>query len=198
MLHAAGRGLVLSELTPLDVAAPVVALLGLYLYLRLGRAHYGPEADYVEVIRRSVLPQLNRLARRRGWGYTAYRLGRDEFVGYIEDDPEVVEERLHAAGYERMPLAAFKYSPDGRPEVGSWAWRESLLATRQVHVMLFETGDGEATEVYAHDEFNAYNPRVALAHYLGLGYVPLGGLAASVVADSPKVVRAEAAARRGE
>lgn len=160
------------------VLAGAVALGGAYLSLRLGRKHYGPDADYWELVRRAVLPQLNRLARRNGWGYAAYTLSNDEYLGKVDEDPEAFEERLYAMGAYRMPLAAYKYRPgpedkERRGEVGSWAWRPWLFSRRQIHLILFEGEEGE-TLVFGHEEANAYNPLTAASHYLGIGYRPLG------------------------
>lgn len=168
----------IAGLEPIEIAAPVVALAGLSAYLYLGRQHYGADADYWEVIRRSLLPQLNRLARRNGWGYAAYRLTEAEFIGTFDMPPEEFEERLEELGFERMPLAAFKYAPDGREEVGSWAWRPSMLSRFQIHIIPFEsreTLDGvPRTDAAGHLEYNAYNPLTAFGHYTGLMYIKLG------------------------
>jgi hypothetical protein len=167
------------DVSATEVAAPLVALAGILLYLRLGRRRYGADADFWEVIRRTLLPQLNRLARRNGWGYAAYELSEAEFVGNVPASPEVFEKSIEGHGLLRMPLAAFKYAPDGRPEVGSWAWRSSLLARLQLHIIIFEAEDG-TTDVYGHIEFNAYNPATALLHYTGAKYIPLGETGRSV------------------
>lgn len=167
----------------LDIAAPIVAVVAAYLvYYVIGRSSLGADADWWETVRRTTLPQLNRLAARNGLGYAAYTLSWDEYVGRLEIPPERVEVLLEEAGFERMPLAAFKYDPVGRPEVGSWAYRDGhpLTAARQDHVMLFAVGDGErpmATDLYAHNEFNAFNPAFAVAHYLGVEYRPAVGIA---------------------
>lgn len=153
----------------LDVAAPIIAIVAGYaLYFKLGRSNLGADDDWWEGIRRGVLPQLNRFARRRGFGYAAYHLSPAEYAGRLELPAERVERLLEDTGFERMPLAAFKYAPDDRPEVGSWAFREEgpLIAGRQDHVMLFEA-EG-ATDLFAHNEFNAFNPFTATLHYLGI------------------------------
>lgn len=162
-------------MTPLELAAPLVAIAGTAIYLFLGRQHYGADADYWEVVRRSILPQMNRLARRRGLGYAAYTLDVDEYLGSVPESPDDFEHRLERGGSARMWLAAFKYAPDGRPEVGSWAWRSSLWDEHQLHLILFANPDG-STDLFGHVEYNAYNPKTALQHYLGVKYVPLGEL----------------------
>lgn len=159
------------ELFP--IAAGLVSLGFLYVYLRAGKEHFGPDADYWEIVRRSFLPQLNRLARRNGLGYAAYTLGHSEYLGKTDLSPEEFEHRLASMGFRRMPLAAFKYDPAGNPEIGSWAWRPAVLHPRQLHLILFEGEDG-GTRVWGHSEPNALNPLTAASHYLGNNYRPLG------------------------
>lgn len=160
----------------LQIAAPLVAIIAVWvLYVRLGRSHLGADDDWWEAIRRLVLPQLNRVARRNGWGYAAYTLTWGEYAGRVHLGEEAFEKNLEALGFERMPLAAFKFDPSGRPEAGSWAYRDSLFAERQLHVIIFNHGGG-AIDIFAHDEYNAFNPATALQHYLGVDYDPGAGV----------------------
>ncbi len=171
----------IDTITPTQLVAPLVATTALLLFLRARRSAYsrrvlGPAADGWEYVRRGLLPLLDRLLRRHAPGqhYAAYQLSLDEVVGTIDATPEEVEQLLWDAGFRRMPLAALKDLPDGRVERGSWAYRDSLLADRQLHVMLFATSEGQ-TLVAAHQEANALNPAVAMDHYRGRGYdVPAG------------------------
>lgn len=157
------------------IAAPIVAVVGfVLLYGVLQPAHRGPSATFWNRGREAVLPRLHRLASRLRVGYAAYELQDREYVGRIDAPVEDVDELLAAYGFERMPLSAWKTLPDGRSEAGSWARRDGPLADRQLHVMLFRTEDG-ATDVYAHDEFNAFHPRHAAKHYHGIDYSPRGG-----------------------
>jgi len=162
-------------ITSTQVAAPLVATIALLLYLRARRSPYarrvlGPAADGWEYVRRGLLPMLDRFLRRQdGDHYASYELGEQELVGLIDAPPEEVEQMLWKRGATRMPLAALKRLIDGRVEVGSWAWRDGLLAREQVHIMLFRgVRDGE-TLVAAHKEPNALNPWTALDHYRGRG-----------------------------
>lgn len=164
-----------------SIAAPLVATAALLATLWAirqprSRALLGPAADFWEYVRRGLLPLLDRMLRRRAPGqhYAAYQLSMDEVVGTIDATPEEIEQLLWDAGFRRMPLAALKSLPDGRVERGSWTYRDSLLADRQLHVMLFATAEGQ-TLVAAHAEANALNPMVAMDHYRGRGYdVPAG------------------------
>jgi len=157
------------------IAAPIVATFGMFLlYGVLQPTHRGPTATFWNRGRAAVLPGLDRLAKRLGAGYAAYELQPREYVGRIDAPVEDVDRLLAAHGFERMPLSAWKTLPDGRSEAGSWARRDGVLADRQLHVMLFRTDDG-ATDVYAHDEFNAFHPRYAAEHYHGVDYCPQTG-----------------------
>jgi hypothetical protein len=159
----------------IPIAAALVstaALLAFMWALRQprNRRYVGPAADYWELVRRILLPLLARRVPAVKWSYELH--GR-EYVGRINEPPEEVEQLLWDHGFTRMPLAAYKTLPDGSGEVGSWAFRESLTAEKQLHVMLFADGDG--TAVYAHAEYSAINPLVALKHYRGTGYNPDAG-----------------------
>jgi len=157
------------------VGAPVVAVAWfVLLYGLLQPTHRGPTATFWNRGRAAVLPQLDSIARRLRLGYAAYELDDSEYAGRIDAPIEDVDTLLAAYGFERMPLSAWKTLPDGRTEAGSWARREHPLAERQLHVMLFQAGE-EATDCYAHEEFNAFHPRYAAAHYHAVEYNPPAG-----------------------
>jgi len=165
----------LTTLEIVPVVASLVSLVALLLFVRALRGPrtrrlLGPAADWWETLRRWLLPLLDRIARERlpGDHYASYELASREIVGVIDAPPERVEQLLWEAGARRMPLAALKRLPDGRVEIGSWAFRESPLARRQVHVMLFATAEGR-TLVAAHEEASALNPWTAWDHYRGVG-----------------------------
>jgi len=156
------------------VAAHAVSLLALTLHALLDSNHLGLEAAYWHRVRRRWLPGLHRLAQRLDVGYAAYELDEREFAGRIDQPVEAVETLLADHDFERMPLSAWKTLADGRSEAGSWALREEPLADRQLHVMLFRTGDG-ATELYAHEEYNPLHPVHASKHYHCIGHDPQAG-----------------------
>jgi len=163
--------------TPTAIAAPLVATAALLATLWAARGprsrHWlGPAADGWEYVRRGLLPLLDRLMRRSSSGrhYASYELTDRELVGLIDAPPEEVEQLLWDAGAVRQPLAALKTLPDGRKEVGSWAFRDGLLAETQTHVILFEGILEGETLVAAHQEASPINPWTALDHYRGRGY----------------------------
>lgn len=127
----------------------------------------GPAADYLEYVRRLVCPLLDRLAGQylEGRHYATYELAERELVGLIDAPPEAVERMLWDAGAVRQPLAALKTLPDGRTEAGSWAFRDSLLAPTQTHVVLFAGVEDGETLVAAHQEASPLLPWTALDHY---------------------------------
>lgn len=75
------------------------------------------------------------------------------YVGTVHLPIEDVEEELRDGEFAWDPLSMYHYTPAGNKADGSWAYRSSWLADRQLHVVLFAEGP-EVTEVYAHDEFN--------------------------------------------
>lgn len=158
-------------------SAPLVAAV--FLVVTAVRAQYstrGPKIRFWSRVRRRYLPTLDRLARSLDVGYAAYELGHREYAGTLRADPREAERVLYRRGFRRNPFAAFKTLPDGRREFSSWCYRSSILATRQVHVMLFDRPGG-GTDVYAHAEYSSINPLVANKHYNGEGYDPTRGQA---------------------
>lgn len=173
------------------VGGLVLTLAYLALGYYLGRDALGPDANWWGPLRRTVVPRLDRLLADKGM-YAENSADPDEFVGTVALDPEGVEAALYKQGYLWNFAAGLKTGPDGRTEYSSWARRqvqrprlralldvleripalgvpveilESVLAYRQVHVTLFD-GDG-VTHVFAHEEPNAINPLVYVAHYRG-------------------------------
>jgi len=150
------------------IAAPLVAAVALIAWYGYADDNVrGPRASWWNGLRRLTLPLLDRLACEHTIGYAKYELDDEEFVGTAKGSIGDVEAKLWMLGFERMPLSALKRLEDGRQERGSWAYREGPLATRQLHVMLFDSVDG-GMDVYAHDEYNAFHPRYALKHYRGV------------------------------
>ena len=160
---------------PIRYAAPVVA--GTFLLITLYQAkkgRRGPETEFWELVRGTAIPLLDKAGRALDIGYAAYTVGYYEYAGSLEESPEAAESLLYEHGFRRNPLSAYKTLSDGRKEQGSWVWRESLLATKQLHVMTFQRTNG-GTDCYAHWEYSAINPTTALKHYRGKDYSPKKG-----------------------
>lgn len=121
--------------------------------------------DFWEAVRARTLPWLHRWLSLVG-AYAEGDVAPSSYALTAELPEEALERRLHAAGFVRNPLAAFKRL-DGDRETGSWVWRRSLLADRQLHVVLFPGPAPRETDVYAHRELSWITHPVA--HYRQAG-----------------------------
>lgn len=102
-------------------------------------------------VRQRVGPLLNQFIRSLGQPTThVYPAG---YVGTVGLPIEEVEAELRAGEFSWDPLSMYHNTLEGNDADGSWAYRSSWLADRQLHVILFVQGSA-VTEVYAHDEFN--------------------------------------------
>jgi hypothetical protein len=120
----------------------------------------GPGGRYWEVLRRVASRVLGRVFDER----TGPRpVAAGEYAGRVDASLDRLEAGLWAAGFVRNPFARLKVQ-DGRAEAGSWVYRESPLAHRQLHLMLFRRDDG-GVDVYAHEEVSNVHPGLALAHF---------------------------------
>jgi len=145
------------------LAMQFAAVLGLVqAYAVPFRRNRGPEARWWEPLRRRA---SRLLGRRFDRGAGPRRVTRTEYAGRLPMSLPAAEELLYRRGFVRNPLSRLKQR-EGTPEAGSWVARESPLAARQLHCMLFEEG-GE-TVVYAHEEFSSVHPLYAAAHFAGV------------------------------
>lgn len=102
-------------------------------------------------LRQRVGPAIDRAAQTVGQPITrVYPAG---YVGTVHRPIDEVESELRDGGFTWDPLSVYHYTLEGDAADGSWAYRSSWRADRQVHVVLFAEGS-ETTDVYAHDEFN--------------------------------------------
>lgn len=106
--------------------------------------------DRLTAIRRRVCPVLHRIAQRFG-GYVECTMNPVEYVGTVERRLTRFRSDLHEMGFRREPIAALKRRRDGRPSAGSWVFRRSLFADRQLHVTVFHAA-ASCVELYAHWE----------------------------------------------
>lgn len=102
-------------------------------------------------LRQQLGPWIDRFAR--AFGRPTTRVYPAGYVETVRLPIEEVEAELRASQFAWDPLSMYHYTPEGNDTDGSWAYRSSWLADRQLHVVLFAEGSG-TTEIYAHDEFN--------------------------------------------
>lgn len=102
-------------------------------------------------LRQRIGPWLDRFARVLGQPTT--RVHPPGYVGTVDISIEDLEAELSDGGFTWDPLSTYHYTPEGSSTDGSWAYRSSWFADRQLHVVLFRQ-HSDRTDVYAHDEFN--------------------------------------------
>lgn len=151
----------MSERLP-DAVVALGAGLGLGLtYGLAARYNVGPQGRWWESVRRGLSRLGGRVDRRLG----PRPITEAEYAGTLDMPPELADEFLWGRGFVRNPFARLKVR-DGTPERGSWVYRDSPLAFRQLHLMLFAREDLR-TDVYAHEEASSVNPFVAVDHFDG-------------------------------
>lgn len=102
-------------------------------------------------LRQWLAPRLTELAR--ALGQPEYRLRDAEYVGTIQQPLDEFTETLREHGFEWDPLAWYHHPPVGSEPDGSWAYRPSPLADRQLHVILIAHSPAYV-DVFAHEEYN--------------------------------------------
>lgn len=131
-------------------------------------------SDPLNTIRRRVLPLLDDLFGRLFDGYAEITQTETEYAGTLFLPLDTVETVLtQDLGFQRNASAALEVRIDGDVSDGSWVWRESSLADRQLHVILHGSDDG--VEVYAHWEHSSITH--PLKHYRMNDYQPETGVA---------------------
>lgn len=125
-------------------------------------------------LRRKLWPKIHDAKQDLHSGlFGKYTLRPEERVGTVHKTPCEFQSDLRDMGFSREPVAALKYHEDGRKSAGSWAWRESRRANKQLHVTIFDNGDG-TTEINAHWEYSWITHPVA--HYRGVDYDRAAGV----------------------
>lgn len=126
------------------------------------RWNVGPQGRWWERLRRGASRGLGRVLDPR---IGPRPITDGEYAGRLDASLDTVERRLWEDGFVRNPLSRLKRR-DGEPEAGSWVRRDSPLARRQLHLMLFP-GDGGGVDVYAHEEPSSVNPLLGYVHLTG-------------------------------
>jgi hypothetical protein len=109
------------------------------------------EPDFPYWVRQYVGPGITRLARTIG--QPEYRIRRTEYVGTVRLPMEELIAELRAGGFAWGPFSWYHQPPVETDPNGSWTYRRSLLADRQLHVVLSAQAR-EHVAVYAHEEYN--------------------------------------------
>ncbi len=100
-------------------------------------------------VRHWLGPLITRLGRTLG--QPEYRLRDTEYVGTVQQPLDEFTETLQKHGFEWDPLAWYHQPSVGSEPNGSWAYRRTLLADRQIHVILIAHSP-EYIDVFAHEE----------------------------------------------
>lgn len=109
------------------------------------------QPDLLYRVRQRVGPWLTRLARTLG--QPEYRIRQTEYVGTVRLPMEELIAKLRAGGFTWGPFSWYHQPPVETNPNGSWTYRRSLLADRQLHVILTAQAR-EHIAVYAHEEYN--------------------------------------------
>ncbi len=96
-------------------------------------------------------PVIDRVAKR--FGQPEYRVWPNGYVATVSAPVGEVEKKLHDDGFSWDPLSLYHYTLVGKGSDGSWTYRSSRLADRQLHVVLFERSR-DRTDIYAHTEYS--------------------------------------------
>jgi hypothetical protein len=123
----------------------------------------GPESRWWESLRRAIAGAVARVDEQAG----PREVVHGEYAGALGRSLAQTEQWLWDMGFVRNPVARLK-TRNGEPEAGSWVYRSSPLARRQLHLMLFERADG-GVDVYAHEELSSVHPLYGPAHFRGTG-----------------------------
>lgn len=102
-------------------------------------------------LRRRIGPEIDRVAKRVG--QPEYRVWPKGYVATVSAPIGDVEEKLHNWGFSWDPVSLYHYTLVGNGSDGTWAYRSSRLADRQLHVVLFERSR-DRTDIYAHTEYS--------------------------------------------
>lgn len=117
--------------------------------MREAVGHFQP--DFLYRVRQHVGPWITGLARTLG--QPEYRILQAEYVGTVSLPMEELIAVLRAGGFSWGPFSWYHQPPVQTDPNGSWTYRRSLLADRQLHVILVSQAP-EHIAVFAHEEYN--------------------------------------------
>lgn len=103
-------------------------------------------------IRRRALPPVDTVKDRLFDGFAMSHSTEDEYAATVHGSLEELEAMLDALGFAPSLFSALKVRFDQNVEDGSWVWRQSPLASRQLHVVAHKREGEAAFDIYAHLE----------------------------------------------
>ena len=126
----------------------------------------GRSADVYNATRRRLLPGLHGVLDAVIGGYALSDTPPEEYVATLCCSESEAEALLNSLGLDRNIAASLKVRIDGNVSDGSWVYRESLLASHQLHVTIHRSDGG--VDAYAHWEYSSI--RHPYRHYLAREY----------------------------
>ncbi len=126
----------------------------------------GRSTDVYNATRRRLLPGIHGALDTFIGGYALSDTPPEEYVGTLHGSEPEVESLLASLGLDRNLVASLKVRIDGNVSDGSWVYRESLLASHQLHVTIHRAETG--VDTYAHWEYSSI--RHPYRHYLAREY----------------------------
>lgn len=116
-------------------------------------------------IRHTIGPWINWLAE---WlGQPNYHVQPTEYAGTAQCSLRDLEATLRADGFSWAPFSFYHRTPVGTRPHRSWTYRSSVLADRQLHVILFAQSS-ETIDIYAHTEYNWLRHPMKHAQQIGI------------------------------
>jgi hypothetical protein len=110
-----------------------------------------PRLSVPRRVRQRLGPWIDRLARRVG--QPEYHVRDEGYAGTVSVPVADLESRLADAGFSWDPVSLYHRTQAGTGTDGSWVYRSSPLADRQLHVVLFAQS-ADRLDVYAHEEYS--------------------------------------------
>lgn len=102
-------------------------------------------------LRRAVGPWIDRVAR--AVGQPVVHIRSSEYAGTAHCRIDDLEAHLSQAGFHWDPISLYHFTPLGTRADGSWVYRDSPLADRQLHAVLFAQNE-DRVDVYGHYEYS--------------------------------------------
>lgn len=116
-------------------------------------------------LRHTIGPWIDRLADRLG--QPSYHVRPTEYAGTAHCSLSDLEATLRVDGFSWAPFSLYHRTPTGTSPNRSWTYRSSVLADRQLHVILFAQSS-ETVDIYAHTEYNWLRHPVKHAKQIGI------------------------------